>query len=211
MSKATCGAKTRSGTPCKLAPITGRNRCALHGGKTLMGPAHPNYQTGRYSKLLPARLASRYAESQSDAKLLELRDEIALLDARLGELLGRLSNNESGRAWLTTAEAFGDLEVAMRSADSRKVIEAMGAMRGAIALGRTDTLTWAELQKAIEQRRLLVESERKHLAQMEQLVTVQEMMVLAGALLASVKAHVSDRSALGAISADFARLVNSEG
>ena len=27
-----CGARTRSGAPCKSAPVTGRQRCRMHGG-----------------------------------------------------------------------------------------------------------------------------------------------------------------------------------
>ena len=27
-----CGAKTRSGTPCKRGPVPGKTRCKLHGG-----------------------------------------------------------------------------------------------------------------------------------------------------------------------------------
>jgi len=27
-----CGARTRSGAPCKSAPVTGRRRCRMHGG-----------------------------------------------------------------------------------------------------------------------------------------------------------------------------------
>lgn len=33
----TCGAKTRSGEPCKRAPAKGRTRCRLHGGATPKG------------------------------------------------------------------------------------------------------------------------------------------------------------------------------
>lgn len=206
-----CGAKTRSsGEPCKRRATPGRKRCNLHGGKSLQGLAVPGFKTGRYSKSLPVRLAARYNEAQTDAKLLELRDEIALIDARIGELLGRLNSNESGRAWLATGTAFDNLNIAMRKDDAAEIIKQMAALQNAIDLGRTDTLTWSDLQETIEQRRRLVESERKHLSQMEQLVSVQEMMVMAGALLASVKAHVSDRNALGAISADFSRLVNIE-
>lgn len=204
-----CGAKKRDGSACQAFPMA-NGRCRLHGGKSPAGLASPSFQTGKYSKYLPTRLAARYQEAQADTKLLELSQEIALLDARLTELIARLSNNESGKAWLVTSAAFGDLETAMRSGDSRKTVEALVEMRAAIALGRTDTLTWAEVQETIEQRRRLVETERKHLAQMEQLVTVNEMMLLAAALLSSVKAHVTDRNALSAISLDFARLTNVE-
>jgi hypothetical protein len=46
----TCGAKTRAGTPCKRMPSPYRNRCSLHGGKSLSGGGHPNYKHGFYSK-----------------------------------------------------------------------------------------------------------------------------------------------------------------
>ena len=45
-----CGAKTRAGTPCKRRPSSYRNRCSLHGGKSLSGGGHPNYKHGLYSK-----------------------------------------------------------------------------------------------------------------------------------------------------------------
>lgn len=45
-----CKAKTRTGTRCKRRPSSGRNRCALHGGKSLVGGGHPNYKHGYYSK-----------------------------------------------------------------------------------------------------------------------------------------------------------------
>ena len=55
-----CGAKTRQGGVCKQ-PALPNGRCHYHGGKSLAGLASPTYQTGRYSKALPARLAARYA------------------------------------------------------------------------------------------------------------------------------------------------------
>lgn len=45
-----CGAKTRSGKPCKAKPVWGMVRCRMHGGKSLRGYAHPNYKHGLYSK-----------------------------------------------------------------------------------------------------------------------------------------------------------------
>ena len=66
MSSKTCGAKTRSGTPCKRAPRY-NGRCNLHGGKSLMGIAHPNFKEGRYSKYHPYIL-SGFARYNRDAK-----------------------------------------------------------------------------------------------------------------------------------------------
>jgi hypothetical protein len=48
-----CGAKTRSGAPCKSAPVTGRRRCRMHGGAdgsgAPKGERNGNYKHGRYT------------------------------------------------------------------------------------------------------------------------------------------------------------------
>src|SRR5690349_13713695 len=98
MSNPICGAKTKTGAPCKGAPMP-NGRCRLHGGKTPSGIASPQYKTGRYSRVLPTRLQSRYDAARTDAALLELRDDISLLDARLEDLLSRVDTGESGVLW----------------------------------------------------------------------------------------------------------------
>jgi hypothetical protein len=53
-----CGAKTRSGAPCKSAPVTGRRRCRMHGGAdgsgAPKGERNGNYKHGRYTKEVAA-------------------------------------------------------------------------------------------------------------------------------------------------------------
>jgi hypothetical protein len=48
-----CGAKTRSGTPCRSPAVTGRRRCRMHGGAQgsggPRGPRNGNYKHGRYT------------------------------------------------------------------------------------------------------------------------------------------------------------------
>ena len=84
--KATCDAKTRAGTPCRRAPMP-NGRCSKHGGKSLAGIASPRFTTGRWSAVLPTRLAARYQAAQADPALLAARDEVALVDARIAEVL----------------------------------------------------------------------------------------------------------------------------
>src|SRR4051812_28697546 len=93
-----CGAKTRNGAPCRTRPMP-NGRCRMHGGKSLSGPASPTFTTGRHSKYLPARLLARYQEMTQDAELLALRDEIALIDARISDVLQRVERGESSRIW----------------------------------------------------------------------------------------------------------------
>lgn len=93
-----CHAKTRSGAPCRgQAMLNGR--CRMHGGATPAGVALPHFRTGRRSRDLPARLAARYQEARSDPQLLELREGIALVDARIADLLARVDAGESGARW----------------------------------------------------------------------------------------------------------------
>lgn len=67
----------------------------MHGGNIPTGPALPQFKTGRYSKHLPARLADRYHEALADSELLAVRDDVALLDSHLAELLDRLHTDDA--------------------------------------------------------------------------------------------------------------------
>lgn len=70
-------------------------RCRIHGGASLGGIASPTFKTGRYSKVLPEALRYRYEVARDDEDLLSLRDEIALLDLRITELLGQPPNEDT--------------------------------------------------------------------------------------------------------------------
>ena len=68
-------------------PGATKGRCRWHGGKSLRGAEHPMAKHLRYSKYLPEALLARYQEARDDPQLLELRDEIALVDSRLIQLI----------------------------------------------------------------------------------------------------------------------------
>src|SRR4051794_509990 len=88
---AICGAKTRSGGRCRAIPIQPSGRCRLHGGASLRGLAAPAWKSGRHSAYLPTDLRARYLRARGDPELLSLKDDLSLVDARIGELLGRLT------------------------------------------------------------------------------------------------------------------------
>lgn len=155
-----CGAKTRSGSPCKSHAVLGRTRCRMHGGAVPRGAALPQTIHGRYSKSLPTRLRERFDASERDPELLNLRQEIALIDSRTGQLL--------------------ELD---------------------------DPDGWPEIVSLIEQRRKLVETERKRLVEMQQMITAEQAAVLIAALTDAVRRHVDDPDALAAIASEFDRLL----
>lgn len=86
-----CQAKSKqSGAQCKKFAVPGKRVCGIHGGKTPGGLASPHFKTGRHSKYLPKNLLGKYKEAINDPDLLQLRDEIALMDTRLGEVLTQI-------------------------------------------------------------------------------------------------------------------------
>jgi hypothetical protein len=95
-----CKAQSKlSGERCKRWVTPGRDVCRFHGGKVPRGPALPQFRHGRYSRFLPSRLAATYQTAAKDPELLSLRRELALVDARLDDLLQRVDTGESGALW----------------------------------------------------------------------------------------------------------------
>lgn len=205
MKSERCGAKTRSGGVCKARPMA-NGRCRIHGGKTPRGIASPNYIHGRYSKSLPAHLQERYEASLADSELLNLRQEIALLDARLNDLLARVDTGDSRSTLKNAREKYYETRNAALRNDKVEQGVQFKLLGEILDKGMSDYAAWDEVHTILDQRRRLVESEQKRLVAMQQTVTTEQAMVLISALLDSVRRHVTDRPALSAIQDEFIRL-----
>jgi hypothetical protein len=203
-----CGARTKSGGTCPNRPIIGASRCRMHGGKTPRGVASTQFVNGRRSKDLPSRLTERYQEALVDDELLALREDVALIDARLGDVLGRVDSGESGRIWTALQKAWaiytatGDSDaVQAKRFDARILIGQL------IAEGASDYEAWHDVRSLVDQRARLVSNERQRLVQLQQTITVEQAMAMLAAVVSTIKLHVTDEHALASISHDLARLV----
>lgn len=207
----TCGAKTKSGGRCRKSPMP-NGRCRLHGGLSPSGIAAARFKSGRYSKLLPERLVSRYQEACDDGNLTSLREEIALIDARIGELLSRIDTGESGSTWKELQKAYGELSTAIGITDKKKrglaMVGPINAIGALINRGNSDAATWDEIYEIVHSRRRLVESEHKRLADMHQMITTERALTMVGNIVSIIREHVKDTSQLAAISRDIGALVS---
>ncbi len=201
-----CGAKTRKGGTCQQ-PAMPNGRCRLHGGMSLAGVASPTFKHGRRSKYMPVRLVEHYKEGLSDPELLNLQDEIALIDARLNDVLGRVDTGEAGAIWRRVREAYLDFNIATHDQNVIEARRAMDEIGRLTEQGVDDYAAWHEAQALIDQRRKLVEAEQKRRVAMQQMITAQEALVFAAAILDTVKRNVSDTATLSAIQADVNRLI----
>jgi hypothetical protein len=201
-----CGAKNRQGGPCQRWALEGRTRCRLHGGKSLVGTACPHFRGGRYSRYVPERLRERYEQAEGDAELLNLRGEIALIDARLVDLLSRVDTGESGQLWADLRRAHQEFKVAKRGEDVARMHTALARVEQLIDSAVQDYQAWAEIGTLIEQRRKLTESKAKRLITLRQMLTAAEAMAIVHRLVDIVSRHVPDRQVLSAIVVEISAL-----
>lgn len=208
--------KRKSGEPCQAYAMT-NGRCRIHGGKSLTGIAAPRFETGRYSKFLPTRLVEKYNTSKNDGELVALRDDLALLDARLEDLLAKVDTGETGEAWKALQEAVHAFKTAESkanyTANERKQAEykadremAMQTILLLVQSGMSDYAAWADIKSTLEQRRKTAETEFNRLVKMDAMVSAEKLLVMQSQFLEMIRRHVSDRPTLIALSNDFALL-----
>ena len=206
-----CTAIAKStGERCKNPARRGYNVCSVHGaGKGKKRGGRP-ITTGRYSKLLPYDLLERYEASRNDPELLNLRDEIALLDAHIQDLTGHLSSGGPA-TWSQVEANVKRAAEALKEGKLSDVHQGLEAAMQALEQSEADQSTWAELLVLLEQRRKLVESERKRLVELQQVITAERAMTLIVAVVDVVRQHVVDRNTISAIAADIRSLVAGSG
>jgi hypothetical protein len=90
---------------CVKYPVTGRDRCRVHGGRSRPGgPSHHTYRHGRYSKILPKDLKSRYEQALLDPELTSSKEEIAVLVALMPDAFANIGQQDDPRAALKLEE-----------------------------------------------------------------------------------------------------------
>jgi ribosomal protein S15P/S13E len=196
----------RNQGPCRSYAMRGQQVCRMHGGQSLRGPGHPNFQTGRYSMVLPSRLLARYRDAEEDAELTSLRSELALVDARLADVLSRVDTGESGARWWALMKAHRAFKRAKRLEDVGRMQEALTTLESHIDAGTQDYEAWHDVQELIEQRRKLCDSETRRLVTLQQTISAEQAMLMIGVIVDIIARHITDRQVLAQITTDLQRL-----
>jgi len=186
-------------------------RCRYHGGASPGGLAASNFKHGRYSRYLPGRIAERYQEALQDDELLSMRDEVALLDTRLAELVRELEAGDSRDLWDDLHSIYQGMVRARQRGKTRDMARAIIEIGELIERGAGKWATWDAIGELMEQRRKLVESERRRMLDLQQYVTAERVMLLITAIVNVVARYVDDKRTLGRIAADVRELSAGEG
>ncbi len=156
--KKKCGAKTRAGGKCKKAPME-NGRCRLHGGMSLRGMAHPNYQGKGYSRYVPKPLEPAITAFLESGDPLDLIQPIATWEGRIDQLLRSLE--EGGADWADLAAQWAGLWAATAAKDGERVGDHRKAIDALLKSGLAEADTWKQIREADETRRKLIDSEDK--------------------------------------------------
>jgi hypothetical protein len=173
-----------------------------------VGVDSPTFKHGRYSKHLPDQLATRYQEALNDANLICLDDEIALVDSRIGRQLDLLEKTGVNEAMFIRLKLlYSRFQTHTNSGQHRYAIRAINELGALLDQGADATIAWGEINELIEQRRRLVETERKRLLDEDQMITIDRLMVLVGALVDIIRRNVASREERAAVSNEIRLLV----
>lgn len=154
-------------------------------------------------------MLATYESAKLDPELLALQDEVALIDSRLIDLMKRVDTGESGATWKAVGDKFRAYQSALHSGKKDSEAEASDLLHDLHMLivdGATDEAAWSEIRSVVNQRVRIVESERKRLVEMQQMVGADQAMLLVRALVSAVREHVRDPAILRAITDDLGRL-----
>lgn len=188
-----CGAKTRSGYPCKRGCAPGRTRCKFHGGASpAAGPDHPRWKHGRYSRAIPRDIVEKVRDAREDPTLQGLREEIAALQVLLEDEWQRVWALKSDGAFQSLGDLLKRTNDVLLDWDAEKAESILrdfaGAMDHANAVSRgVDRVRLMMLSKG----RLLAE-EGRHLERAQQVITMERAYGLLKTFLDIVVDEVRD-------------------
>lgn len=201
-----CTAKNRRGEQCKKHAAHGKTKCDRHGAKSPRGVESPHFKHGKFSKDIPTSLLARYEASLADPNLLYLTDLMALMDSRIGHLLQRMGSGEA--VLLEVAGLVKELRAHVEGT-ALGIVERLEAALSAPV--EDPDLLWEALETTTEQRRKLTESATKYQQQTENMISLDQFLLLMGAVTSSIKNHVPDPKVRAAIGTELERLMNRSG
>jgi hypothetical protein len=175
----------------------------MHGGKTPRGPASVHYKDGRHSRFLPARMFAAYKAAGLDPQLMSLRQDLALLEARMIDVLKRVDTGEAGVVWRDAQAAMARFDREWVKKDGAGMEAALADMRRLMTQGASDWASWREVGRLIDQRRKLVEAEQRRLTLAHEMISRDQAMALLGQIVDIIRRHVPDRGILNAIALDI--------
>jgi len=201
-----CGAPTkRDGPPCRVKPMA-NGRCKYHGGKSVSGPAHYKYTDGKTSKFfqyLPAHLQDAAQAAYEDERLIQTREQIAVLDAHSKDMLERAEMGESGAAWKQVGAVVQHALNARKKGDEKLLDEALAELSLLARHGVGEVQTWREYRQVVEDIRRQRETELTRMKHLSAFIQADRAAVIFRRMIDIIREHIDDVQVLRLILYDI--------
>jgi hypothetical protein len=138
---------------------------------------------------------------------MRLRDEVALVDVRIKELVGKLDTGETGEAWRKLQQLTGAYTEAKGEKNPEAQIEAAEKIVALIQAAGSVFSAWNEINMQVDVRRRLVETESRVMINLSSHLTLDNVGTYFAALTAAVKAEAPE-DVIQRIQARFAALTS---
>lgn len=163
-----------------------------------------------WAKDLPKNTLELYQAALDDDTLLQLKDEIALIDARMGEKIEGLGREPMIKQWEQIEQIIGKMFLSIRKQDIEEMFKSLVEASKVLEVSKETREGWNEIYLLIEQRRKLVESERKQMIELEQFIAAEKLTTLVKAILTVITDNVKDATTRKAIAWQIGSLVSNE-
>lgn len=191
-----CGESLACDRP--VAPLS--EYCADHGGAR---PTRGSYPDTKHFPLV--KLAEKYNQMQSSARMLSLQSSIAVVRARIEQLAERIDHNNAPDRLAKIAKLWQEY-VEETSPTERLKIQAKITTQ--INRAVTDFAAWEQLMLAMDLDRKLVESEVKVVKDIRAILTAEDAYELVAKLLAIIlRVFPDDPKKLMQVQYEFSKLI----
>lgn len=188
-----CKMIKRDGGRCRNAVRHGWTVCRNHGAGNPDRPGGRPITIGRHSQHLPKRFLESYEQYLNDTDYMVMRSEIALLDARMGEILEKLDDAVSDNAWMYVRRALSILKTKDTLA-SNEVMDVTGYLEDALEMTATEKEIWNEVTDLIEARRKVADTERRRITEAQKYLTYDEAYAMTALFVNAVTDLVEDEN-----------------
>jgi hypothetical protein len=196
--------------PCNNIAMSGRNYCRNHGGKTLIGPSHPNFVTGltsvgykRFSKV-GQQLLQQINDLRNDPDLFSLTDDAAFITAIMDKRAEAASEGVGIEQYKKVQAAYQLAHSKLGSSDFIDAFEQIGDV-----LNETLDMYAAsrDVMELIDRRVEIVEAEQRMMHAKAYTLEVDQAFSLAMQVLEIVKDNVRNGDELVAIRTGVQKLL----
>lgn len=163
----------------------------MHGGTSRqIGVANGSFKRGFYSEVLaPLGLREGYEARLGDTNLTSVRDQLAIYDARLQQLLGQLGADGIPQ-WGDAQEHLARYREAVTARNVQGMQESMRALEQVVDAGAADGGAWKEIYKVCELRCKAAAAESTMMDRLNQYMTQEQVGTLCLAVYQSVNTRL---------------------